>query len=417
MIKSLGLAPRKAYRKSCILVGSASYSQVHPCPWWHSLVRLRCQQNSLTWPIATLTHLLSTSELTDTLKSNSRHRSSITGVSLVTELTPASTVSMQQQKMERPQRRAIDPPESSSDAIPAVTPFEIRLLNQKVEREEPEDSEQAHFSPVVNPLPGQPTELARGLVCTCPAPDPATQAQANSANETFPDASKPVHESSKSTVVLPKLTFPEAIAHNLISFTKSSILAADEAGLRQEIKVLQDQLAAVRAEKTSMEESLVAMEESFSALEIQCNELSGDLEASEASVGFANEDQVKECFIRLSHHIAAWCDEASYHAGACGMSDADLRMVSLEIGLEHSLDKARLSKATSAVLRAIIFRKLSKEVFCHSTANLILDKDLYLSEDEAKRIFELEQKLLEEGAFAVCSCFNTLSVDKLIYLT
>jgi hypothetical protein len=312
------------------------------------------------------------------------------------------------------QRRTTDSTEPGSHAISAAGDVGNQSDDREMDRLVPQSPEKIPLSLAEKALPDPLADPEHVVVCTCSAPDAETEDWATPPGKAFVDTSQSIKEPVVSTTALPELNFSAGqletdVADKLIPFTKRAIPSADEISLRQTITDLTNQLAVLRLEKTSLEKSLADVEASFDELEIRCNEMSDHIWAIEASVGFVKEDVIKETFIRLSYHTAAWCDEASYHAGECGMNDSELRTLSLDIGLKHSLDKARLPKITSAVIRAIVFRKLSKEVFYNSTANLLLSKDLFLSEDEARRVCRLEQKLLEEGMQSLCSCANAPS--------
>lgn len=130
----------------------------------------------------------------------------------------------------------------------------------------------------------------------------------------------------------------------------------------------------------------------------------------QSSSGFVKEDVIKSKFVELCQHVASWCDEASYHAGECSIGEADLRHLSLELGLDKSLHNGRLQRFTSVIGRAVILRLLSKEVFYSPIADLKACKDLFIAKDEARHLCRLEERLLEEDRCA-CQRFDALYVS------
>ncbi len=99
----------------------------------------------------------------------------------------------------------------------------------------------------------------------------------------------------------------------------------------------------------------------------------------------------------LCLHIAAWCDEASFKAGGCGLDAVAIVELGRILQLQRDLNEGSLRTNSSLIGRALLFHVLVDNVFYSSASDLENVKDLWTSADDAHRLHDLEQRLMASG--------------------
>jgi hypothetical protein len=189
------------------------------------------------------------------------------------------------------------------------------------------------------------------------------------------------------------------IAHDITLDLVFDADSQEKGELRQQILGLEHKIHELAQEKESLLRDQTALEEDYCELEERYHKLSIGNRNARATPQAASEDTVVRGFMDLQLHIAAWCDEASFKASGCQLDTADLAELAKVLLLQQGLDAGVLKTNSGVIGRALLFRVLVDRVFYSSIADLGQIKDLWALPDDARRLHDLEQRLMASGMF------------------